>query len=238
MYRRLIIFIIAILFICPKVISVDRRTYVWTYQFATMTPGKAELELYQTTKMAKTDIWEYRIEVEHGLTSRWDISTYQIFTQKENESFKWDAFQVRTRYRLAEQGQFFLDPLLYLEYNRKIDLKRQNELESRLILAKDIGKVNIAVNPVYEFFWAPGDPVHEIGLDVGLSYELSFKYVIGIESRSRIEFIQDQDVETTSYLGPTVSLAIGSVWYTIGYIWGLNDDSDDAWLRFLMGIEL
>ncbi|HWR83829.1 MAG TPA: hypothetical protein VN285_11055 [Candidatus Deferrimicrobium sp.] len=237
MYRQLISFVVTILLLSSSV-SADRRKYVWTYQFATMAPGTAELELYQTTKLSATDSWEYRIEIEHGLTPRWDLSIYQIFTQKENEAFKWDAFQIRTRYKLAEQGRFLMDPLLYVEYHRKIDLKKQNKLETKLILARDFAKANVAVNPVYEFFWAPGDPVHEIGVDVGLSYELSFKYVVGIESSSRYEFLKGIEDEKASYLGPTVSYAAGPIWYSVGYAWGLTDESDDARVRFLMGIEL
>lgn len=237
MLKKLTTLILVMLFICPSLMA-DRRKYVWMYQYATIAPGMAELELYQTTKMAKTDSWEYRVEIEHGLTPRWDVSVYQIFAQKENEAFMWDAFQIRTRYRLAEYGRFFLDPLIYVEYNRKTDLKRQNKLETKLILGKDIEKVNVAINPVYEFFWAPGDPIHEIGLDVGLSYELSFKYVIGFESTSRVKYIKNSDNITNSYLGPTFSLASGPIYYTVGYAWGMTDESDDARVRFIMGITL
>lgn len=237
MLKKLMILTITTLFICPNLMA-DRRKYVWTYQYATIAPGAAELELYQTTKIAETDSWEYRLEIEHGLTPRWDVSVYQIFTQKENEPFKWDAFQIRTRYRLAEQGRFSLDPLIYLEYNRKLDLKKQNKLEAKLILGKDLEKVNVAFNPVYEFFWAPGDPIHEIGLDVGLSYEPSFKYAIGIESTSRTKYIKNSERVNSSYLGPTFSFASGPVYYTVGYAWGLTDGSDDARVRFIMGVNL
>ncbi len=216
----------------------DRRKFVWTYQFATIAPKVSELELYQTTKLDDRDSWEYRIEIEHGLTSRWDFSVYQIFAQRENESFKWDAFQLRTRYKLAYPGEFFLDPLLYLEYNRKIDLTKPNKVEAKLILGKDIDRVTFALNPVYEFFWAPGDPVHEIGLDIGLAYEVSFNLSLGIESTSRIEFVNDGDNSESSYLGPTLSFASGETYYTVGYTWGITDNSNDARIRFLMGIGL
>mgnify|MGYP001070883220 CR=1 FL=1 len=237
MLRKLLILTLAMLFAAPSLLA-DRRKYAWTYQYATIAPEASELELYQTTKLNQTDSWEYRIEVEHGLTRRWDLSIYQIFAQKEGESFKWDAFQVRTRYKLAEPGRFFFDPLVYLEYNRKIDLTRQNKVEAKLILDRDMDRLNVVLVPVYEFFWAPGEPVHEIGFDVGLSYELSYRFSVGVESISRKEFIENAENEQSSYLGPTISLATGSIFYTIGYTWGMTDDSDDARVRFLMGIEL
>jgi len=237
MFRNLLLLVLIVLMGAASTMA-DRRKYVWTYQYATIAPGAAELEFYQTTKISSTNSWEYRIEVEHGLTPRWDLSIYQIFAQKEGEAFRWDAFQIRTRYKLAEPGRFLLDPLLYLEYNRKIDLKKQNKLEAKLILDRNVHKYNIAFNPVYEFFWAPGNPIHELGLDIGLSYELSYKLSVGVESVTRSKYIKDSDNRQSSYLGPTISVATGSIFYTVGYTWGLTDDSDDARVRFLMGVDL
>ena len=214
----------------------DRRNYVWTYQYVTIPKNVTELEFYQTTKMRATDDWEYRIEVEHGLTDYWDFSVYQIFSQEQDASMKWDAVQFRTRYRLGEEGQFFFDPLLYFEYNRKIDLKKKNKFETKLILAKTMTKFNLAINPVYELFAAP-DIEHEAGLDVGFSYEFSPKVILGVESTSRIEF-EDDETEVGSYFGPTVSFASGHWWYAIGAAWGITEDSDDVRVRFLMGIQL
>lgn len=235
MLNKLLICSLVLAMAAPSVIA-DRRKYVWTYGTQTMPEKTSELEFYQTTKLAETDSWEYRIEVEHGLTPRWDFSVYQIFTQGEDEGLKWSAFQFRTRYRLTQPGTVFGDPTLYLEYQRKTDLTAQNKAEAKLLLGHDFDRVNIAVNPVYEFFWAPGDPVHEIGLDVGLSYEFSYRFSAGVESTSRREFLKDADDEVGSYFGPTISFASGTVYYVVGYAWGLTDDSDDARVRFLMGV--
>jgi len=218
--------------------SADRRRFVWTYEPILQVPGGADLEFYQTTRIDEIDNWEYRIEIEHGLTHHWDFSVYQIFAQKEGESFKWDAFQLRTRYRLSEIGTVSFDPVLYLEYRRKIDLKEQNKFEGKLLLGKNFNEISLAVNPVYEFFWAPGDPVNEIGLDVGLSYSPSYQFSFGIESTTRHEFLKKVDDESSSYFGPTISFASGPIWYSVGYVWGLNDKSDDARARFLMGVQL
>lgn len=237
MYRKLFLITLLAVIIAGSA-NADRRKYVWTYGYATIAPEATELEFYQTTKVDQTDSWEYRIEIEHGLTDRWDFSIYQIFAQNEGGSFKWDAFQVRTRYKLAQPGEFFMDPILYLEYRRKIELSEQNKAEAKLILARDFDKVNVAVNPVYELFWAPGDPKHEIGLDLGLSYEINFKWSLGVESTTRVEYVKDEDAETGSYFGPTVSFATGKVFYTVGYAFGLTDDSNDARARFIMGIDL
>lgn len=214
----------------------DRRNYVWTYQYVTTPPGQTELEFYQTTKLNDPDVWEYRIEVEQGLSARADFSVYQIFEQTEGQAFNWDAVQVRTRYRFGDEGVWFLDPLLYFEYNRKIDSGAQNKFETKLVLAKTISRFNLAVNPVYEIFFAPGTD-HEIGFDTGMSWEFRPSFVLGLESTTRVEF-EDGETETGSYLGPTLSFASGKWWYTLGAAAGITGESDDARVRFLMGVGL
>lgn len=216
----------------------DRRQYVWTYPYVTMPEKVTELEFYQTTKVKdKADDWEYRIEVEHGLTDRWDFSVYQIFKQKEGDAFKWDAVQFRTRYRISEEGVLPIDPLLYFEYKRKTDsaAENKNKLEAKLILAKTLSKLNIAVNPLYEIYL---NYKQEVGLDAGVSWELDPKLVLGLESTSRINIYKDGSTKSGSYFGPTVSVASGGWWYSIGAALGLTDDSDSARIRFLMGIDL
>lgn len=237
MFRIALILLLTISFIIPSV-KADRRKYVWTYQFATMPMEGTELEFYQTVKSDERDSWEYRIEIEHGITPRFDIAVYQIFSQQESESFKWDAFQIRGRYKLAAPGRFPLNPLLYVEYNRKIELGRQNKLETKLILGRNFDRINLAINPVWEFFWAPGEPNHELGVDVGISYEFSYKFSLGAELTSRNEFIRGGDDEQTAYLGPTASYAPGRMFYTVGVTWGITDESDDTRIRFIMGIDL
>ncbi|APF18025.1 hypothetical protein [Caldithrix abyssi] len=235
MARYLTVFIL-MAFLSAGSLFADRRNYVWTYQYKTMSGGNTELELYQTTRISTLNFWEYRVEVEHGLTDHWDFSVYQIFSQWEGEAFQWEAVQFRTRYRFGEVGQYILDPLIYFEYIRKIDFNKPNKIELRLILGKQLNRFNLAMNPIYEFMFAPGLE-HELGYDMGISYEFSPKFVAGLETVTRLEF-EEGETEIGSYLGPTVSFASGEWWYTIGALFGLNEHADTMRVRFLMGIGL
>lgn len=221
----------------PLASLADRRNYVWTYQYQTMPAQATELEFYQTTNLKEiADAWEYRIEVEQGLTNRLDVSVYQIFTQPEGGSLHWNAVQFRSRYRIGEEGQYALDPLVYLEYQRNTDSHTANKLEVKVILAKTMGRTNLALNPVYELAFAPGSE-HEIGLDAGVCYELTPAVSLGLESTTRAEF-EDEETTVASYVGPTISFASGRWWYSIGGGFGISEESDDAKVRFLMGMGL
>lgn len=236
--KKILIFALLVIFALPAISNADRRKYVWTYQYLTMSEGETELEFYQTTKLkpeGENDEWEYRFEVETGLTDRWDFSVYQIFKQVDGNSLSWDAVQLRTRYRFGEIDQYFMDPLLYFEYQRKLDFGEPNKFEAKLILAKSKGQLNYSLNPLYEAFFGPGTK-HEIGLDAGISWEFSPRFVAGFESITRR--VLEDDQETKSYFGPTISVASGHWWYTMGAAFGLGDNTDDARVRFLMGVGL
>lgn len=101
----------------------DFRYYAWTYQVITMPPGETEIEFYTTMYQSDMDkpegvTWKRQIEVEAGLTERWDISFYPVDSYKASDSkTKFSELKLRTRYELvSEKGKFFIDPLLYLEY--------------------------------------------------------------------------------------------------------------------------
>ncbi len=198
MFQKLLLLALVIIFAVPSV-QADRRKYVWTYQTITIAPEATELEFYQTISSNdnKADKWEYRIEIEQGISPEFDLGLYQIFTQTAGESFKWDAFQIRGRFRFALQGEMSFDPVLYVEYRRKaVNASGQNKLEGKLLLGKDFSKTNFSINPVVEYLWASGfDSYTEIGLDAGLSYAPNFKFSFGIESSTRQYFYTEAGKE-------------------------------------------
>ncbi|MBI3871684.1 MAG: hypothetical protein HY304_01230 [candidate division Zixibacteria bacterium] len=216
----------------------DRPPYVWSYSYATTPPEDIELEYYLTNATPHADSagqtsWEHRVELEVGLTDRWDIALYQIFSQPGDGAFHYDAFQIRTRYRLGAAGRWPIDPLIYLEYRRPSSLLSANELEGKLVLSHDFDRVNVVVNLVEELEFAPGSESHT-GYSFGMKIEPRPILSLGIEAFGDIT----SEEGTAHYLGPTVSLARGKWYYTIGAALGLNQNSDDVRARAILGIEL
>ena len=101
-------------------------------------------------------------------------------------------------------------------------------LEGKLILAKDIGKFNLAYNQVIkEGISNDGRTEHKY--DVGLNYEFNPRWKVGIESMG--SYTDDK-----YYLGPTVSWSSRKIWAGIGAVGVLNDQSDDLQVRVIVGI--
>lgn len=215
----------------------DRRGYVWTYEYLTNPKGASEIEYYLTTKIPdlhdveNKNTWEHQVEYEYGLTDHWDIAVYQRWQQTNTSSednFEYTGTKVRTRYRFGEKGMYPLDTLLYLEYKRPDGSDAGEQLEGKIVVAKNFGKFNAAYNQIIEAeINNEGEIEHEYAF--GLNYEFDPSWKVGFESTGN--FTEDK-----FYLGPTVSWLRKGFWVGVGLLRGLNDRSDDFRARIIVGV--
>lgn len=214
----------------------DRRSYVWTYEYSTLPAGIAEAEYYVTAEVpdreiSEVSVWQHQVEIEYGLTDNWDIGLYQVWSQSSGtdseESFNYEGFKVKSRYKLFRRGEFIVDPLIYVEYIRNADLSEPDALEGKLVLAKDIGKFNLAYNQIVEReFGGGGEVEHEYALGAG--YDLSNGLKLGFESKGSYS-------EGECAVGPVISMETEKLWVSIGTAFGLNKATDDLQARMIMG---
>ena len=228
----------ALLAAVPGPAKADPRSYVWTYEYMTVREGHAELEYYSTTEVAdtaapETSSWKHQVELEYGLTPRTDVAMYQNFKQSNtptSKTFSYDGMKLRLRHRLAEKGKLPVDTLLYAEYVRSTDLSVQGALEAKLVLAKDLGRLNLAYNQVVEFpLEKLADAEHRFS--AGASWKFSGMLKAGFEATG--------DYRANAYhAGPTVHMRARDmkVWVNLGYLAGLNSDSKDAQTRLIVGV--
>ncbi len=214
----------------------DRRSYVWTYEYQTMPKGHAEIEYYLTEEQkniekAKPSTWKHWVELEYGITDHFDISMYQQFKQSNTTSsntFEYDGFKIRGRYRILEKDKLPIDTLLYVEYIRNDNLEKPNVFDGKLIFAKDIWNFNVAYNQIIEQeLDSDGETEHEYA--VGLSYAILPQFKIALESKGNY-------TDRKYYIGPTIAWSSHKFWATIGAVGGLNKRSDDLQVRLLVGI--
>lgn len=175
--------------------------------------------------------WEHQAELEYGITDRWDVAVYQRWQQTNTateDTFEYTSTKLRTRYRLGEKGMYPVDTLLYLEYIRPDSSHEPEFLEGKLVLAKDIGKFNVAYNQILKTGIShDGETEHEYAL--GLGYEFNPTWRVALESIGNF-------TEDSYYLGPTISWGGPHVWLAVGALAGLNDESDDLNFRLILGI--
>lgn len=236
--RVKILFISAVVIISNFAVNLyaDQRSYVWTYEYMTMPKVRWEVEHYFTSEVPDTrksniNTLKQWLELEYGITDRWDVAVYQMWKFKnkrfENDS-EYDGFKMRTRYRFGEKGKFWLDPLVYLEYIRDDDFSKPNVMEAKLVLAKDINNFNISYNQIIKRnLEREGKSDHEYA--TGINYALWPAFKLGIESKGNYS-------QEKTALGPTMSLSLGKYWISLGAVFGLNERTDDLQTRMIIGI--
>ena len=214
----------------------DDRTYVWTYEYKTIEKGEGEIEIYTTfstldiEKIKGYMSVEHQLELEVGMSERFDFSIYQIFNQDPGESLKYKGFKLRSRYKIGKKGKYFFDPLIYLEYKGIPDFSKHG-IEFKIILAKDIGKLNISINPILEFEYENELEI-EPGYAVGTSFEIGSLFGVGLEIKGS---------KKGHYMGPVISHGTENLWVALGSaikIGKINENKPELQIRMLLGISL
>jgi len=217
-------------------LSADDRSYVWTYEYMTMERGEAEMEQYTTFKTVNTDDFEtttsaeLNLELEFGMNDRFDFAVYQSFKQGPDGNFSYAGFKLRGRYKLGEKGKWFVDPLIYLEYKSNPTFSK-HVIEPKLILAKDFGKFNIALNPYFEYEYEDSEWEFKPKYAAGFHYKLSRLMKIGAEFKGD---------EHNHYFGPTISHGNGGMFVALGALFGTSVEtgSADYLMRMIIGVHL
>jgi hypothetical protein len=201
-----------------------------------MPKGMWEVENYVTAKvpnMHKSNIntIEEQVELEYGITDNWDVAIYQMYkftNTKAKDSGRYAGFKVRTRYKFGRKDEFLLDPLIYLEYIRDPNFSKPNVIEAKLILAKDIGRLNLSYNQIVKRnLENEGKTNNEYA--AGISYRLVSFLRVGLEAKGSFN-------EEKSYIGPTISWNARKFWVALGPSFGLNRRSDDLNVRLIVGV--
>src|SRR5690349_978884 len=123
----------------------DRRTLIRAYEFETQPQGNLEFELWNDVAAPRSSFQDSTItnwlELEYGLTDRWDVALYHVFASggpQPAEPFHFDSWRLETRYRLAERGDWPVDVMIYGEIERPADFSEPFESEEKLILSKNL----------------------------------------------------------------------------------------------------
>lgn len=226
-------------------VHADRRSFTETYEYSTVPDGKTAVELWHTQARRNWDAttpqsFEQIVELEHGLTDKWDLAFYSVFSQVSGdamtaEPYHFSEFKLETRYKLADRGEWPIDTLLYLELAKEFG-DSVYDVEGKVIGSRDFGKVTAAANAIAEIKF--GKDVAETELELawaaGLTYRVHPKLWIGAETFGAYE-----EEELSLAAGPAISWAPApSFWLAVTGAFGLSDEADAFRARMILGIEL
>lgn len=236
-----------------SVSSADRRAYGVTYEAVTAPKGELDVETWSTFAPdgevdggpSSRGVREM-IELEYGMTDHWDVALYNMLDMITSGDTKsgYAGLKVETRYRPSDRGEWPVDPVLYLEFQQLFRGDARQKYEAKLILAKDIGKVNIAANIALEEERTTEPAWNtEVEYAVGSAYALSPAWSVGAELFGKAEKGEMGGVENRSWAGPAVSWAGGGrgvlqgVWVTLSGGAGLGGEADPYYARAIIGLQ-
>lgn len=239
-YFKVVAVSVFTVFLYTGVLSADNRVMVWNYQYQTMERGAAEVEYYHTISTptaARVDSSvsvEQQVELEIGMTDRFDFSIYQVFGQSPGKTLVYKAFKTRFRFRTGALDGDWLKPVVYAEYKANPDFTEQ-KFEIKPILGKHFPRWDAALNPVGELVKKAsegGSWEFEAGWNAGVAYKVNKLLHLGLElTRS----------DDGTYLGPTIAHGYGHLWVALGSGFAISDvaaDVPELKVRLLIGVNV
>jgi len=222
------------------------KDYLVTQDYYTAKRGEFEVALWNNINFPEADNddtynTKHQLELEYGLTDHLQLAYYEVYAWNRTDDWERDEFKVETKYRFADAGKWPLDVALYAEYANPNGHRAiaSDELEGKLILSRDFGPWNAAVNLIAE------KPINtgshwEYEYTAGLSYGVTARTRLGLEIKQGLGDSKDFDFSARQplYLVPGIYTSLTPhVRLLVGPAFGLTRVSDDLQLKSLVEIE-
>ncbi len=219
--------LIASSFTLPVSAFAGARRFTYVYEATTAAPGPVESENWITWKTSprenrRFNSVDFRNELEFGATEHLQIGIYLADwgyledPDAHEHGFSYQSSALELIYNLSNPTTDLLGSALYAEIRGGPD---EFELESKVILQKNIGRFVVAYNGTLEAEWEEDhleERAGEVSQSLGVSYEISPTWLVGIELLHEIDLPDWSEAEdSVVYGGPNVSYRRGNWWATV-----------------------
>jgi hypothetical protein len=217
----------AVLFFGTGRADAGARRFTYVYEATTAAPGSVEGETWVTWKTSPEEerlfnAVDFRHEIEFGITDHFQAAIYladwgYVEDPAANQhDFSYQSSAIELIYNLTNPTTDLLGSALYGEVRGGPD---ELELESKVILQKNLGRFVVAYNATLEAKWE-GDRLEEKGGELsqslGVSYEVSPAFLLGAELLHEIDLPDWSEAEdSVLYAGPNISYRHGNWWATL-----------------------
>ncbi|HKJ18269.1 MAG TPA: hypothetical protein VJ984_13025 [Xanthomonadales bacterium] len=200
-------------------------------------PLERELEwraIWQNQQPGRPDDLQlYQLAYGQAIGDRWFAEVYLIGENSSEGSFEVEAYEFELQRQLTEQGEFWADWGLLLELEKERDLDAW-EFSTGLLVEKEWGRWSGTANLFLAYEW--GD---EIADETETKLNLQFRYRHSRSLEPALEFYSGED---TTGIGPAIMgrVPLGGrkqLGWEAGAIFGIDSDSPDTTLRFLLEFE-
>jgi hypothetical protein len=252
------------------------RPLPFTYQHEQLGAGETEVEQFvdfsptrATDGTSGDTVWygltNLTTEFETGLTDSLELGLYlTVAPQPSPDRFRMtpsgmesNGIKQRLRYSLAPAGEWPIDMSLYGELSEN---DHEFEIEAKILLQRRVGIARIVANlsAEQEFYYNGREHDFVANPSLGVTFEPSQKVQPGLEAWMRGEWDENEDEKGPEharpfelgphvYVGPTLLLQFGRLWWSNGIYVRTTDRSHtlapgesygNVWLRTVIGIGL
>ena len=226
------------------------RKFVYNYEVTTSPKGSVEFENWATWKHgtadgSRVDRFDFRHELEFGVTDRLQLGFYVADWSYNNSDpkkhLRYDDSGIEAIYNLTNPTTDFLGSALYLEVTGAKDTLN---VETKLLLQKNLGPVTVAYNAAIEGHWLGvhlGDEHNgEFSETLGVSVELNHTFSVGAEVLHEIDIPNWEAAEDSIvFAGPNASVRFGNAFATAACLFQLTDiaGEPDVQTRLIVGFD-
>ena len=192
----------------------------------------------------KDDARKEKFEIGYGVTDWWLTSIFLEYEEAPHGDYEHAATAWENIFKLTEQGKYWLDFGLYLEY-KDLAGHGPEKLEIKGLLEKAVNRFVHTANLIFE---------REVGgnasSDIELSYAWRTKYRLqtdfeaGLELYGDLGELDNLDIngDQNHQAGPVITgkFRLGeesAIVYELGYLFGLTGDSPDGTVKWLLEFE-
>jgi hypothetical protein len=250
------------------------RPLPFTYQHEQLAAGESEIEQFvdfsptraadgSTGNLAWYGLTNYTTEFETGLTDSLELGLYLTLVPTPSpDRFRSvptgpesNGIKQRLRYSLAPSGVWPIDVSLYGELSEN---DHEFEIEAKVLLQRRIGIARIIANlsAEQEFYYNGKEHDFVANPSLGVTFEASQRVQPGLEAWMRGEWDENDEAGEHArpfelgphvYLGPTLLLQFGRLWWSNGVYVRTSDRSHtlaagesygNLWARTIIGIGL
>jgi len=264
LYRCLSLVLVIVSSLLPLVVQADERLFTYSYEADVLPEGGLELEQWATLRAGREGgdyaRWDFRTELEYGLTSQLTAALYLNFTDlysspregddrlSDESSFDFRGVSSEWKWQLLNP---YVDPVGFLLYGEATFDSESIELEEKIVFQKNIGGWTFVCNAVAEQEWEfeHGETEREATVEFtgGASYKLSPQWSLGLEARNVQEFADtvgwSDQAFSAWFVGPALHYGAPTWWATLTVLPQVTservlDDRERVEARLIVGFTL
>ena len=222
------------------------KDYLVNQDYYTAKKGEVEVAFWNDVNFAEADNSgsyhsTHQAEVEYGVLDHLQLAYYEVYTWNRADDWERNEFKIEAKARLAQAGDWPVDVAFYTEYKNPNGRRQEHsdELENKVILSRDVGRLNLVGNFVFEKKLNTGDK-WEFEYTAGISYAITRRTRLGIEVQQGLGDSGRFAADTTQplYVVPGIYTSVTPhVRVLVGPAFGLTRVSDDLQLRSIVEVE-